>query len=223
MAESSGSERAPSDLPSLSTASPDTVLRLGRCFIRQHRKGDAEAISKQADNPNVAKCMSDAWPHPYTVEDARKRISLILSTQPPRIFIISRLEDNAAIGEIGLHEMDGDSTTMLLGYWLGEEHWGQGIMTEVVAAFTRWNFDHVGYLQCIEARVHVGNGMSSRVLEKAGFVFRERKTNAVRKGALDVDVLVYSVARAYHPRNYTPGCANRAMNFRSALYEVKKV
>jgi ribosomal-protein-alanine N-acetyltransferase len=57
-----------------------------------------------------------------------------------------------------------------LGYWLGGEFWGRGIMTEAVAALTDFCFDNFP-LHRISAEVFANNPASARVLEKAGCLF----------------------------------------------------
>ncbi|KAF2964743.1 hypothetical protein GQX73_g8824 [Xylaria multiplex] len=58
-----------------------------------------------------------------------------------------------------------------LGYWLGEDHWHQGIATEAVSAFTKWAFDNFDNLLRLEAEVSDGNAAGARVLEKVEFEF----------------------------------------------------
>jgi len=67
-----------------------------------------------------------------------------------------------------------------VGYWLGEEFWGRGIMTEAVTAATDFSFDNFP-LRRISAEVFANNPASARVLEKAGFVFEGRLKNHVVK------------------------------------------
>ena len=45
--------------------------------------------------------------------------------------------DGAAVGGIGVHPgQDVYRHTATVGYWLGEQFWGRGIMTEAVTAVT---------------------------------------------------------------------------------------
>jgi ribosomal-protein-alanine N-acetyltransferase len=63
-----------------------------------------------------------------------------------------------------------------IGYELGPESWGQGVMTEAVAAALAFGFGPMG-LHSVEAQIAPQNTGSRRVLEKLGFVqegyFRE--------------------------------------------------
>ena len=60
--------------------------------------------------------------------------------EPITIFCIE--VNDAAVGGIGIHlENDVHRHTAELGYWLGEEFWARGVMTEAVGAFTDFCFD----------------------------------------------------------------------------------
>lgn len=52
----------------------------------------------------------------------------------------------------------------LIGYWIGREHWGQGIATRAVAEFLQHETTRP-----VHAWVAEGNVASLRVLEKCGF------------------------------------------------------
>jgi [ribosomal protein S5]-alanine N-acetyltransferase len=78
-----------------------------------------------------------------------------------------------------------------LGYWLGEEFWGRGIMTEAVAAFTDFCFENF-LLRRIYAEAFANNPASARVLEKAGFAFEGRLKNNVFKDGQLLDSLLYA-------------------------------
>jgi RimJ/RimL family protein N-acetyltransferase len=55
-----------------------------------------------------------------------------------------------------------------IGYWLGEPHWGKGLMSEAVKAAVE-AAQVFSQFETITAQVLVGNDGSLKVLEKAGF------------------------------------------------------
>jgi RimJ/RimL family protein N-acetyltransferase len=78
-----------------------------------------------------------------------------------------------------------------MGYWLGEQFWGRGIMTEAVTAVTDFCFENFP-LRRISAEVFSNNPASARMLEKAGFSFEERLKNNVLKDDKLLDSLLYA-------------------------------
>ena len=164
-------------------------LVLERCAIRPWRLDDAESLTKHANNRKVWLGLRDLFPHPYTIGDAHEFLQKKITEQSATNFCIEI--DGAAAGGIGIHlGQDVHRHTATLGYWLGEDFWGRGIMTEAVAALTDFSFRNFP-LRRISAEVFANNPASTRVLEKAGFIFEARLTNNVIKDGEILDSLVY--------------------------------
>ncbi|KAJ7240107.1 acyl-CoA N-acyltransferase [Mycena rebaudengoi] len=129
--------------------------------------------------------MANFFPHPYTLLDAESW-SLIAATRLPLHNFAITCPDGTYIGGIGLKPLaDVESCTMEIGYWMGEAHWGAGIMTEAVVTFSRW----------LEAAVFGGNEGSMAVLRKAGYTFEGRRRNAVFKKGKVLDIHMFALLR----------------------------
>src|SRR6516225_7734939 len=154
-------------------------LMLEQCTIRPWRLDDAESIARYANNRKVWLAVRDAFPHPYTINDAHEFIRMATVEEPTTRFCVE--VDGVAAGGIGVHPgQDVHRYTATVGYWLGEEFWRRGIMTEAVTAVTDFWFDNFP-LRRISAEVFANNPASARVLEKAGFIFEGRLKNHVVK------------------------------------------
>jgi ribosomal-protein-alanine N-acetyltransferase len=165
-------------------------LVLKSCTIRPWRLDDAESLAKHANNRKVWLGLRDLFPHPYTIDDAHEFLQKKIVEQSATIFCIEI--DGAAAGGIGFHPgHDVHRQTATVGYWLGEEFWRRGIMTEAVTAVTDFYFDNFP-LRRISAEVFANNPASARVLEKAGFIFEGRLKNHVVKDGQVLDSLLYA-------------------------------
>jgi RimJ/RimL family protein N-acetyltransferase len=165
-------------------------LVLQRCTIRPWRLDDAESLAKHANNRKVWLSLRDKFPHPYTSEDARKFLEATVKSEPITDFCIE--VNGAAIGGIGIHlGIDVHRHTAELGYWLGEEYWAGGIMTEAVKAFTDFCCEEF-QLRRVYAEPFANNPASARVLEKAGFALEGRLKNNVLKDGKLLDSLLYA-------------------------------
>jgi RimJ/RimL family protein N-acetyltransferase len=110
----------------------------------------------------------DRFPHPYTIEDAKKFLAKATAKNEREEFYCIDIE-GSAVGSIGVHPgEDVHRLTAEFGYWLAEEFWGQGIMSEVVPAFVKYCFEKFALTRMF-ATAHENNAASVRVLEKAGF------------------------------------------------------
>lgn len=172
--------------------SSQPILRLKSCSVRAYNDQDVETLVKAANNPQIARWMRNAFPHPYTVEDAKSWIKIANAPKPLRDFAICQVDGLMVIGGIGLKAgEDIHHRTMEIGYWVGEEYWHQGIATEVVTAFSDWAFKNFSHLVRLQAEVFEGNMASGRVLGKAGFEFEGKQRAAVEKAGKIMDTLTY--------------------------------
>jgi len=111
-------------------------LTLERSVVRSWRPADAESLARYANNRKIWINLRDAFPHPYTIHDAREFIRAIRSRTPETTFAIAVGDE--PIGSIGfvLHR-DVERVSAEIGYWIGEPFWGRGIATEALTAVTR--------------------------------------------------------------------------------------
>ena len=152
-----------------------------RCSVRPWRRSDADALVHHANNINVARNLRDRFPHPYTRSDARLFLKHAAAADDPTNLCIE--VDGLAAGAVGYvpgHDVERYSAE--IGYWLGEELWGRGIVTEALSLVTTHAFTELNFLRLF-AVPFADNAASLRVLEKAGYE-REAllRANAVKFG-----------------------------------------
>jgi RimJ/RimL family protein N-acetyltransferase len=168
-------------------------LRLTTCTLRPWRKGDEESLVRHANNRAVWRNLRDLFPHPYTQADAEWWIETSSAADPITNFAIA--VDGAAVGAIGVVLKDDVfRRSAEIGYWLGEEFWGRGIVSEAVRAMTDYAFANWDLCR-IQAGVFEWNPASMRVLEKAGYQFEGRMHKAVIKDGESIDELIYAIVR----------------------------
>jgi len=128
---------------------------------------NAKELARLGNNPNVFKCVSDTFPNPYLEKDAQEFISKAISKKIGHIFAIEW--NGNYVGNIGLHFKTGlEYKSVELGYFIGEEYWGNGIATEAVNLICNYGFENLE-INRINASVMDFNIASIRVLEKCGF------------------------------------------------------
>lgn len=166
---------------------------LAQSRIRPWRRGDEESLVRHANNYRVWRNLRDRFPHPYTLDDAREWIELALAESPVANFAIE--VEGEAVGGIGLaFKEDIHRASAEIGYWLGEEYWGRGIMTEAARTIADWALATFE-IHRVFAGVIDWNPASARVLEKAGFQFEGRMRMAVVKEGRVLDELIYAKVR----------------------------
>jgi len=157
--------------------------------LRPWTSDDVPSLARHADNPRVAAGMRDAFPSPYTADDARRFIAL--ATSPGRHLVLAIEVDGEAAGGIGVHPLeDVYRRTGEIGYWLAEPYWGRGIVTHAVRALVPAAFASLDLVR-LEAGVFSSNTASMRVLERSGFSREAVHRHAITKRGALLDEVVY--------------------------------
>jgi RimJ/RimL family protein N-acetyltransferase len=110
--------------------------------LRPIASTDKKSLAKHAHNKKISDNLRDRFPHPYTEEDAEWFINFVLShNDPVKHFIIEI--NNEAVGIISISpDEDVYRLNAEIGYWLGEEHWGKGIITAVIKETIKYAFEN---------------------------------------------------------------------------------
>jgi len=173
----------------------DRVVEFAGGRLRPWRETDAESLARHANDRRIWRNMRDLFPHPYTSDSARRFLTMAIADHADSFLAIEI--DGQAVGGIGytLHT-DIERISSEIGYWLGAEYWGRGIMSAVVAAFARAMFKWRPELERIYAVPIAWNPASARVLEKAGFKLEGTMRRAVFKDGEVVDQWLYALVRS---------------------------
>jgi RimJ/RimL family protein N-acetyltransferase len=161
------------------------LIRTGRLTLRRPEARDAEAIAEALGNYRVAKMLTRV-PQPYHLEDAEDWLASIeapgseawifaitlggvRAIMTPEIEAANGNVSDRLIGVISIEWSEaGDRTGWHLGYWLAEDHWGKGIMTDAVNAVIA-RFFSVMMGETLFSSVMADNPASLRIQGKLGF------------------------------------------------------
>ena len=167
---------------------PTLPLEGTTCRLRRWRREDAESLARHADDLGVWRNLRDAFPHPYTLEDAHGFLGLTVDLEEPHNLAIE-VEGQAA-GGIGVKRLeDVERVGAEIGYWLGRAFWGRGVVSEAVALATPF-FLAQFELTRVFALPFARNAPSVRVLEKAGYELEGRmRKSAIKEGELQDQLL----------------------------------
>jgi RimJ/RimL family protein N-acetyltransferase len=157
---------------------------------------DAAAVAHHANNRKIAERLRDRFPHPYTVQDAKRFLSAVTARdENAKEFVLAIDVEGVAVGAIGvILGTDIERVSGELGYWLGEEYWGRGIITAAIRHFAPWAMKRF-HLTRLHADTFHDNPASARVLEKAGFNRESVKRRAAIKFGEIKDLNVYVMLR----------------------------
>jgi len=163
--------------------------------LRSWRPEDAESVAVVANNPKIAANLRNVFPHPYTLANAEWYVNDCIAQGEDRQLTRAIVIEDKAVGSIGVFVKDDVyEKSAELGYWLAEEHWGKGVMTEAVRQLCQAAFSRFDIIR-IFAEPFAGNQGSRRVLEKAGFTYEGTMRDGIFKNGQVHSYCVYSILR----------------------------
>jgi [ribosomal protein S5]-alanine N-acetyltransferase len=149
------------------------ILASERLLFRPHEPRDLEGFCAMEMDPEFRRYVGG---HPRSREEAERKFP---KDQLQRV--ADRLAVWAAVlksngqyaGRCGLYpHLDHEAGVVVgeatISFYIGREHWGQGLASEAGAAFVKFGWEELR-LRRIVATVQVGNGASVHILEKLGF------------------------------------------------------
>ena len=163
--------------------------------IRKWKPEDAKYLANALSNKKVLNNLRDGLPYPYTGKDGAGYIDAMLAADPNSTFAYAIEIDGRVVGSIGAFRQENiHFRTAELGYYLGEEYWGKGAMTQAVRLLCKKLFDETDILR-IYAEPFAYNTGSRRVLEKAGFQLEGIMKNQAVKNGQVLDMALYALTR----------------------------
>lgn len=171
------------------------IIETERLRLRPWRIEDLEDFYAYAKNPDVGPWAG--WKPHESIEESREILTRWVSGKEDGFEIA--LEDKSTgrvIGSIGVMA-DGHRPKIegckSLGYVLGKEYWGHGLMTEAVRAVMDYVF-RVMKVRLLSITHYTINERSRRVIEKSGFVYEGTlRTSTVIYNGEERDLCHYSL------------------------------
>lgn len=171
------------------------VLDAPPLTLRRPEPRDSDAIVRICGDAEIAGRLARV-PHPYGATDAAFFLDHVVPYE--WVWAITLDGDDTLIGVVGLTPED-DPASAELGYWLGREHWGRGIIPRAARAVVAYGFGTLG-LSTITSGYFEGNPASGRVLTKLGFVETGRRMG----DCLATGDTVPTVRMALSPTQFPP-------------------
>jgi len=146
-----------------------TNLTTERLILRPVEKNDLRLINKYASNPNIGP--HAGWkPHESKTETREIMDRLFLDMET--VWAITLKDDPHFRGAISLENdpKRNNKNARMMGYWLNEEDWGKGYMTEAAMEVLRYAFEELD-LPIVTCNCFTYNERSRHVIEKMGLKF----------------------------------------------------
>ena len=171
-------------------------IETSRLILRTFVKEDAEAMYHNwASDPEVTKFLS--WPTYKTVDTAHEILNIWVPQYADDTFYqwaIELKELGEVIGSIGVVNFDDRVDSAEIGFCIGRNWWGQGIMTEAAKAVIDFLFREVG-AQRIEGGHDPDNPASGAVQRKCGLTYEGTLRRSIRSNQGITDKVVLAILK----------------------------
>lgn len=163
--------------------------------LRVLNKNDVSSLVKYADNKKIADNLRNAFPHPYSEQNALDFIRSANENNPEKLILAIDL-NGELIGCIGGFKQDDIySKNAEIGYWLAEPYWGKGFVSEAIRKFIPMVFENMDIVR-IYAEPFDNNIGSKKALEKAGFKLEATLKNNIFKNGEIRSSCIYSILKS---------------------------
>ena len=148
------------------------TIETARLTLRPWHESDAAELYSLASDPDVGPAAG--WPPHTSVDNSLEIIRTVFSSPDTYAVVLRRCgrpvgccglvpEGERPVGEIAPAGVE-------IGYWLGRDHWGQGIIPEAVNALVERVSARPG-VKSLWIAFYTANDKSRRVAEKCGFTY----------------------------------------------------
>lgn len=167
-----------------------------RLLLRRFKTDDAEKMHNNwANDSEVCKYLK--WQPHKDVNETKTILNKWIESYK-KIYnyhwAITVKESYEIVGSISIFVDDEDSVNCGLGYCIGKNYWGNGIMTEVLKAVLKFAFMEVGFNK-IEAYHSSRNQASGRVMQKSFMLFDGLIKNKYKSNSGIEDSYCYSIEK----------------------------
>ncbi|MEI6352712.1 MAG: GNAT family N-acetyltransferase [Candidatus Nomurabacteria bacterium] len=179
----------------MKTIPKNIKLETKRLVLKPLWNTNPKTMQKQANNFTIANFIGPDFHHPYKLKNATGFIQSSKDNWNKKgkewVFAIFTKENNIYIGNIGIKYDEINNTISNLGYWIGEDFWGNGYMSEAVEEICKYSFKILKVRKII-AKVFSPNKASQKVLIKSGFEIEGiLKKSHILKDKKIVDEIVF--------------------------------
>lgn len=167
-------------------------LETTRLLLTHFRPEDQEFVFEALSHPEVIRHYGVNY---STLEATRAQMEWFSKLLTEKTGIWWKIVDkvsNEPVGGIGMNNYQAQHQKTEIGYWLLPEHWGKGIISEALSVMLDYLFRE-WKIHRIEAVVEEGNAKSSRVLEKAGFIYEGTLRDCEVKNGSYISLQMFSL------------------------------
>jgi [ribosomal protein S5]-alanine N-acetyltransferase len=171
------------------------TIETSRLTLRPFKSEDAGEVARLCNDEAIGRYIP-TLPFPYPPEAA---VSWLATHQGKAdagtelILAITNKADGRLLGAIGL-TIAAEHNRAELGYWLRQDEWGKGYMTEAARAMIGYGFNNLSLevVTCHHLQPNTGSG---RVMQKVGMKYEGHRRKFYHHRGQYFDIILYSILK----------------------------
>jgi len=176
------------------------IMETERLILRGPKPQDLQPVCDIHSDPDVMRFYGVL---PYESTDkAQKHLDWLSSLHRENKGlrpIITLKDEDTYIGDVGFYDYEEKHNRAEVGYILGKNYWGNGIMSEALEAVLIYGFNTMG-LNRVQALIDPRNTGSKRVVEKQGFKYEGTFRDYEYEYGEYIDLDMYSLLKREYSR-----------------------
>jgi RimJ/RimL family protein N-acetyltransferase len=171
------------------------IIETKRLILRGPKTKDLESVYDIHSDPEVMRYYG-VLPYDST-EKAQKHLDWLSSLHKENKGlrpIITLKDEDTYIGDVGYYDYEKKHNRAEIGYILGKDYWGNGIMSEALEAMLSYGYNEMG-LNRVQALIDPRNTSSLRVAEKQGFTYEGTFRDYELEYGAYIDLDMYSLLK----------------------------
>jgi [ribosomal protein S5]-alanine N-acetyltransferase len=167
------------------------TIKTDRFLLRQFVESDLENVFKGLSHPDIIKYYGVRY---QTLEDTKEQMKFFADLEKNGTGIwwaICSLDNKTFYGAGGLNSLSKEHKKAEIGFWLLQDYWGQGIMTEIMPVIWKYGFEHLG-LHRIEGLVETDNLNCKKAIQKLDFKYEGTMKDCEIKNGKFISLDIYA-------------------------------
>ena len=163
-------------------------------LLREFTEADLDNVFKGLSDPRVILYYGISF---QTIRETQAQMDWFVDieeNQTGRWRAIESKDQKQFLGAIGFNSWSQEHQKAEIGFWLFPEHWGKGIIQEVLPTMIEYGFSEMK-LHRIEAEVETQNLASKKVLSKMNFRHEGTKRDCEIKNGQFISLDLYSLLK----------------------------
>jgi ribosomal-protein-alanine N-acetyltransferase len=172
------------------------VIKTERLLLREFVDTDLENVFRGLSHPDIIKYYGVSY---RSLEETRVQMKFFSDLQKNETGIwwaICSLDNKIFYGAAGLNDLKKEHRKAEIGFWLLGDHWGKGIVTEVLPLICNYGFNILG-VHRIESIVETENLNCKRVMEKLNFIHEGTMIECEIKNRKFISLDVYAKIKSF--------------------------